>query len=60
MAPNVPAQLAHAQSRSHVQMQTHAHTDRGASGWDMSDPITQVHDVQLTSDSQLIGQNKIK
>lgn len=26
----------------------------------MSDPITQVHDVQLTSDSQLIGQNKIK
>lgn len=38
---------------------THTHTPRSIRVGYMSDPNTQVHDVQLTSDSQLIGQRKM-
>lgn len=37
---------------------THTHAQRSVRVGYMSDPNTQVHDVQLTSDSQLIGQIK--
>ena len=45
--------LSHA---THTHTQTH--TQRSIRVGYMSDPYTQVHDVQLTSDSQLIGQIK--
>lgn len=49
-----PTQLTH--SLEH--MSAHTHTQRSIRVGYMSDPYTQVHDVQLTSDSQLIGQIK--
>lgn len=42
----------------HARAHKHAHTQRSVRVGYMRDPYTQVHDVQLTSDSQLIGKNK--
>lgn len=48
-----PNTLAHTHTHA-----THTHAQRSVRVGYMSDPNTQVHDVQLTSDSQLIGQIK--
>lgn len=51
----IPTQLTHSVT---CRARTHTYTQRSVRVGYMSDPYTQVHDVQLTSDSQLIGQIK--
>lgn len=52
-----PTQHTRSVTHAHTHM-PRTHTQRSVRVGYMSDPNTQVHDVQLTSDSQLIGQIK--
>lgn len=66
MTPTQHTRITHTritQTHTHHTIESHIHTHLQHTltsvrvGY-MSDPNTQVHDVQLTSDSQLIGQIK--